>query len=109
MRSGWTASTKLAKYLLLGSTVLKQVLAGAEAGTASALPDNCAVAQQESPLYEHYYKAMKPDIHYVPFYAHESEDDLVTVGDRRHPVISCHCCRCCEADMHAGGAAKAHG
>jgi hypothetical protein len=45
---GWTASSKLEKYLLLGSAVLKQ----------------------DSPLRAYYYDAMTPWLHYAPFYAY---------------------------------------
>ena len=55
---GWGVSAKLEKSLLLGCTVLK-------AG---------------SPMFAHFYSAMLPWVHYVPFYQHHEEDILQAVA-----------------------------
>lgn len=53
---GWSATSKLDKYLLLGSVVLKQ----------------------ESPKYGWFYKALQPMENYVPFFK-EAPDDVLKV------------------------------
>jgi hypothetical protein len=58
---GWTASSKLEKYMLMGSTVLKQA----------------------SPLVAYYYAALTPWVHYVPFYQYHTADILETVAALR--------------------------
>lgn len=51
---GWAASSKLERYLLLGSVVLKQ----------------------NSPHKSWFYDAMQPWVHYVPFMTHNATDIL---------------------------------
>ncbi len=80
---GWISSFKLSKYLLLGSTVLKQVMLHSKL-LLTCRPSLSARLRpwlllcnagmltcraQESPLIEHYYQALRPGVHYVPFYA----------------------------------------
>ncbi len=55
---GWGVSAKLEKYLLLGSTVLKQA----------------------SPLAAYYYAALRPWEHYAPFWQHSSDDILKSLA-----------------------------
>jgi hypothetical protein len=55
---GWTASSKLEKYLLMGSAVLKQA----------------------SPMIAYYYAAMIPWVHYVPFYEYHKADILGVIS-----------------------------
>jgi hypothetical protein len=54
---GWSASSKLEKYMLLGSTILKQA----------------------SPLIAYYYAALVPWVHYVPFYELSSDDIMEAI------------------------------
>jgi hypothetical protein len=68
---GWTASSKLEKYLLMGSTVLKQA----------------------SPLIAYYYAAMSPWVHYVPFFEYSEgetrgQQGILTCQQRSAPLSS---------------------
>lgn len=62
---GWAASSKLERYLLLGSVVLKQ----------------------QSPHESWFYDAMKPWVHYVPFMVDNATDIVQVIHISNHRVL----------------------